>query len=159
MRETRLLPEAGWKHCARCKRAVPEFEFSETLETKLDGLLKEGKGPSAAALVVRQTGCDLRLAEAWAVHRLETGEPEQALPPCPWCGQTSQVEQNQAMSFLWRGLSRSWTPKAKEQKARRKMPQKGLEAARILPRMIHQTQGNAPYLLPPPRPAASILVG
>jgi hypothetical protein len=78
MRETRLLPEASWKHCARCKRTVPEFEFSETLENKLDGLLKEGKRPSATALIVRQTGCHLKLAEAWAVHRLGTADSQQA---------------------------------------------------------------------------------
>ena len=103
MRETRLLPEATWKHCARCKRAVPEFEFSEMLENKLDALLKEGKGPSATALIVRQTGCQLKVAEAWAVHRLETADSQQALPPCPWCGQTSQSNRTKACRFCGGG--------------------------------------------------------
>jgi hypothetical protein len=39
--QAKLLPEADWKHCQKCKHAIPDFAFEEPLKRELEELLKQ----------------------------------------------------------------------------------------------------------------------
>jgi hypothetical protein len=92
-KQANLLPEADWKHCQKCKRAIPDFELAEPLERELKELLKQHPGRAMTRLV-QEAGCEPIVAKQWTLHHL----PREATP-CPWCGKPLRTKRAKQCRF------------------------------------------------------------
>jgi predicted RNA-binding Zn-ribbon protein involved in translation (DUF1610 family) len=92
-RPANLLPEADWKRCQKCNRAVPAFELAEPLKQKLEELLKHSPA-GAMTRLVQEAGCEPIVAKEWTLHHL----PHEATP-CPWCGEPLRTERSKQCRF------------------------------------------------------------
>jgi|SRR5215813_3239523 len=85
-----LLSEAHWKRCEKCNAAVPEFEFSESFEKEISGLLRTN--PSWVMHRLQQEGCEMSIAKAWTLHHIPSSDYAHEPTPCPWCGRPLRTE-------------------------------------------------------------------
>jgi hypothetical protein len=92
-----LLPEAQWKDCGRHKAAVPEFEFSESFEKEISGLLRTTHpNPVPVMHRLHQEGYEFGIGKAWALHH---GPYKQEQTLCPWCGKPLRTNEAKQCRF------------------------------------------------------------
>jgi len=56
--QAKLLPEADWKHCQKCKHAIPDFALAEPLKRELEELFKQHDAAGTMTLLVQEAGCE-----------------------------------------------------------------------------------------------------
>jgi hypothetical protein len=92
--QAKLLPEADWKHCQKCKHAIPDFALAEPLKRELEKLLKQHDAAGAMTLLVQEAGCEPIVAKDWTLHQW----PHEATP-CPWCGKPLRTKRSKQCRF------------------------------------------------------------
>jgi hypothetical protein len=95
------FPERGLL-CHECKTRIPQFaDLSEIDKQRILELILEDKPVMAMAALRAATGCGIRWAKIWVIHK---GQPNSPIdhPPCPYCGEPLRTPSAQQCRFCRR---------------------------------------------------------